>query len=316
MRAKSPRAGSSTTRMIAPRPVLVFIWETALGGMLGKSPENNKTMGSAMSGHLADFSGDIPLNYDRGMGPIIFAGYAADMTQRAAGMSPSRVLETAAGSGIVTRALRDALPSQAHLTATDLNPGMLAIAREKFRTGDAVAFQQADASALPFPDASFDTMICQFGMMFFPDKDQGYQEAHRVLTSGGRYLFSVWDAHRHNTYGRIVHEVVSDFFSVDPPRFWEVPFGHHQIDPIKESLLAAGFDGIAVSVVRRHQPVADFSAFAGGCVFGNPVFDQIRQRGGKPSEVHQAVAAAMREEFGDEPAMISLQALMFEARKT
>ena len=269
-----------------------------------------------MSGNQADFSGDIPLNYDRGLGPILFAGYAADVANRVASSGAgSRVLETAAGSGIVTRALRDALPTYAHLTATDLNPDMLAIAREKFRAGETVAFQQADATALPFPDGSFDTMICQFGVMFFPDKDQGHREAHRVLASGGRYLFSVWDAHRHNAFGRITHEVIGSFFPDDPPRFYEVPFGYHLIDPIKELLLAAGFGRIDVSVVRRDSVVTDFATFAGGCVFGNPVFDQIRQRGAKPSEVHEAVAAAMREEFGGEPAVVPLQAIMFEARK-
>jgi SAM-dependent methyltransferase len=270
-----------------------------------------------MSGNLADFSGDIPRHYDSGLGPVIFAGYAADMAQRAAiGGTASRVLETAAGSGIVTRALRDALPARAHLFATDLNPGMLDVARAKFRTGEDVAFQAADAMDLPFFDGSFDTMICQFGVMFYPDKDKGYREAHRVLTRGGRYLFSVWDAHRHNAFGRIAHEVIGGYFPADPPRFYEVPFGYYLIDPIKESLLAAGFGGINVSVVQQRRPVADFSSFARGFIFGSPVFDQIRQRGGAtPSEVQDAVAAAMRREFGGEPGVVSMQAIIFEARK-
>lgn len=270
-----------------------------------------------MSGNLADFSGDIPGNYDRGLGPIIFAGYAADMARRAAsGGIPSRVLETAAGSGIVTRALRDILPASTHVTATDLNSAMLDIARAKFGADEDVVFQSADATALPFPDESFDMAICQFGVMFYPDKDKGYREAHRVLTRGGRYLFSVWDAHRHNPYGRIVHEVIGGFFPVDPPRFFEVPFGYHLIDPIKESLLAAGFGEIKVSVDQQHRRVADFSSFARGFVFGSPAFDQIRQRNGaEPSEVQEAVAAAMRREFGGEPGLVSMQAIMFEARK-
>ncbi len=270
-----------------------------------------------MSGNLADFSGDIPRNYDNGLGPILFAGYAADMARRAAsGGKATRVLETAAGSGIVTRALRDALPADTHLIATDLNPGMLDVARAKFRPEEAVEFHQSDATALPFPDGSFDAVVCQFGVMFFPDKDKGHREARRVLTSRGRYLFSVWDAHRHNAFGRIVHETIGSFFQDDPPRFYEVPFGYHRIDPIKESLLAAGFDGIEVSVVRQRRQVADFAALARGTVFGNPVFDQIRQRGGaEPSKVQEAVAAAMRKEFGGDSAEISLQAIVFEARK-
>jgi len=271
-----------------------------------------------MSGNQADFSGDIPRNYDHDLGPIIFSGYAADIAHRAAlGATPSRVLETAAGSGIVTRALRDALPSGAHLTSTDLNAPMLDIARAKFRADESVVFQSADAMDLPFPDGSFDTMICQFGVMFYPDKDKGYREAHRVLAPSGRYLFSVWDAHRYNPYGRIVHEVIGSFFPVDPPRFFEVPFGYHRIDPIKESLLAAGFSEIKVSVDQKHRPVTDFSSFARGFVFGSPVFDQIRQRGGAaPSEVQEAVTAAMRRELGSEPAVVSMQAVVFEARKS
>ena len=269
-----------------------------------------------MSGNLADFSGDIPQNYDSGMGPIIFAGYAAEIAQRIASHEPSCVLETAAGTGVVTRALRDALPAGAKLTATDLNVDMLEIARAKFRSNEQVAFQPADATALPFPDASFDAVICQFGVMFFPDKDKSYREVHRVLAPGGRYMFSVWDAHRHNPFGRIAHEVIGSFFPTDPPKFYEVPFSYSLIDPIKESLIAAGLEQIVVSVVRQHRSVADFSVFARGVVFGNPVFDQIRQRGGvKPAQVQEAVATAMRREFGGEPGVMPIQAIVFEARK-
>jgi ubiquinone/menaquinone biosynthesis C-methylase UbiE len=271
-----------------------------------------------MSGRQAEFIGEIPQNYDSGLGPVLFAGYAVDMARRAAslGGTPARVLETAAGSGILTRRLRDALPARAHLTATDLNAPMLEVARTKFRADEDVVFQTADATALPFPDGSFDTVVCQFGVMFYPNKDQGYREAHRVLAPGGRYLFSVWDSHRHNPFGRIAHEVIGSFFPADPPSFYEVPFSYHVIDPIKESLLVAGFGEIKVSVDRLHRPVADFAAFARGIVFGNPVFDQIRQRGGAaPSEVQQAIATAMRQEFGGEPAVVPLQAIVFESRK-
>ena len=116
---------------------------------------------------------------------------------------------------------------------------MLEIARAKFRPGEQVEFQPADATALPFPDGSFDAVVCQFGVMFFPDKDKSYREALRVLAPGGHYLFSVWDSHRHNPFGRIAHEVAGTFFPSDPPQFYKVPFSCHQIDPIKEALIAA-----------------------------------------------------------------------------
>ena len=142
-----------------------------------------------MSDRAADFTGSIPTFYDHGLGPVFFTDFAEDIARRAAESAPMRVLETAAGTGIVTRRLRDLLPREAHLIATDLNPPMLEVARQKFRPDEAVEFQPADAAALPFPDASFDTIVCQFGVMFFPDKDKGYREAHRVLVGGGRYLF-------------------------------------------------------------------------------------------------------------------------------
>jgi SAM-dependent methyltransferase len=224
-------------------------------------------------------------------------------------------LETAAGTGIVTRAMRDAIPISAHLTATDLNGDMLTIARTKFRSEELVDFKPADAAALPFTDGSFDTVVCQFGVMFFPDKDKSYREVYRVLAPGGRYLFNVWDAHRYNSFGRIAHEVIGSFFASDPPTFYGVPFSYHLIDPIKEALLAAGFGGIEISVVRLQGPVADFRAFARGIVFGNPVFDQIRQRGGEPARIQEAVAIALKQELGDEPCVTPLQAIVFEARK-
>ena len=123
--------------------------------------------------------------------PIVFVDFATDIAHRAAAWSPARVLETAAGTGVVTRQLRDLLPASAHLTATDLNPPMLEIARAKFRPDEQVDFRPADATALPFPDGNFDAVVCQFGVMFFPDKDKSYREIHRVLAPGGRYLFNV-----------------------------------------------------------------------------------------------------------------------------
>ena len=170
-----------------------------------------------MRDRAGDFIGSIPAFYDHGLGPVFFAEFADDIARRVAATAPTRVLEIAAGTGIVTRRLRDVLSREAHLTATDLNPPMLEVARAKFNRDEMVEFQPADANALPFPDASFDTIVCQFGVMFFPDKDKGYREAYRVLMGGGRYLFSVWDSHRHNPIGRLITEILAGLFPHDPP---------------------------------------------------------------------------------------------------
>jgi SAM-dependent methyltransferase len=269
-----------------------------------------------MSNDSASFVGSIPQYYDQGLGPLIFADYAADMAQRAAAGDPARVLETAAGTGIVTRKLRDVLPVDARLTATDLNPPMLEIARAKFRAGEQVEFQPADATALPFADASFEAVVCQFGLMFFPDKPKSFAEVFRVLAAGGRYLFSVWDSHRYNPFGRITHEVAGRFFPTDPPQFYNVPFSCHQVDPIKESLLAAGFGDINVAVLGRQKAIPDVANFARAAVHGNPLIDQIHARGGvEPDQIVGALAQEFRREFGADPARMPLQAIMFTAVK-
>lgn len=265
-------------------------------------------------GSDAGFVGDIPTQYDRGLGPVIFEGYAADLARRVAAHAPSRVLEIAAGTGILTRHLRALLPGTAQLTATDLNPPMLSVAQAKFRpAGERIEFRPADATALPFPDGAFDAIACQFGAMFFPDKPQSYREARRVLAPGGRYLFSVWDSHRYNAFGRITHEIVTRLFPSDPPAFYRTPFGYHEIDPIKEALIEAGFAPLGITVVPSRASVADLPGFVQGLVYGNPVVDQIRARGGEPDRVVAELKEAIGAEIRAGQGMLSLQAIVFEA---
>ncbi|HVX99166.1 MAG TPA: methyltransferase domain-containing protein [Pseudorhodoplanes sp.] len=266
-------------------------------------------------GNDAAFVGNIPLNYDQGLGPVIFADYAADIAQRAAALKPARVLETAAGTGIVSRALRDALPASAHLVSTDLNPPMLEVARGKFRPGEQIDFQRADAMALPFGEASFDVVVCQFGIMFYPDRDKSHREVHRVLRPGGTYLFNVWGSLADNAYGRIAHENVRRFFPADPPQFYQVPFSCHDTGPIKEGLARAGFVDVAEDEMSMIKDIADINAFARGLVYGNPMIDQITQRGTiDPKDVFDALLATLRQEFGN-PGRMSLKTFLLSARK-
>jgi ubiquinone/menaquinone biosynthesis C-methylase UbiE len=284
--------------------------------LCGRAPCSHHDRSFIVQDNAAGFTGNIPEHYDHGLGPMIFVDYAEDMAQRVATPTPARVLETAAGTGIVTRKLRDVLPSGVRLTATDLNAPMLEIARTKFRPDEEVEFQPADAMALPFADVSFDAVVCQFGVMFFPDKDKSYREVHRVLAPGGWYLFSVWDAHRYNPFGRIADEVPRRFFPSDPPQFYRVPFSYHQIDPIKESIIAAGFTNFSAAVVTREKEIPDAASFARGLVYGNPLIDQIRARGSvEPERIVEAVLQELRREFGADPGRMPLQAIMFSAKK-
>jgi SAM-dependent methyltransferase len=262
----------------------------------------------------ARFTGEIPDHYDRALGPVIFADYAADIARRAAASSPARVLETAAGTGIVTRQLRDLLPVGSRLTATDLNEAMLDIARAKFRPGEQVAFMRADATELPFSKAAFDAVVCQYGVMFFPDKPRSYREVRRVLAHNGHYVFNVWDSHAHNAFGRLAHETTASLYPDDPPQFFQVPYGYHGIDAIKASLMDAGFTNIRASVVRFEKEVADPALFARGLVCGTPLIDQVRTRAGAdPERLIEALSNAFIHELGLGERPMQMQAIVFEA---
>jgi SAM-dependent methyltransferase len=264
----------------------------------------------------AHFAGTIPENYDSRLGPHLFVDFAADLARRVAAAKPGRVLEIAAGTGIVTRMLRDALPGSTRLVASDLNAPMLAIARQKFSADERIEFHPADATALPFVDGAFDAIVCQFGVMFFPDKDRAYREAYRVLGCGGHYHFNVWDSFDFNSFARISHDTVGGFFNGDAPAFFTVPFGYHRIDEIKSSLLGAGFTDIAVHVLKIDKKITTAQQFAEGLILGNPIIEEIHARGKTDSApIIAAVAEALQSAFGKDPGRMPLQAIVFSALK-
>ncbi|KAF0192208.1 MAG: type 11 methyltransferase [Gammaproteobacteria bacterium] len=267
-----------------------------------------------MSKQFAQFTGDIPENYHRGLGPHLFMDYGRDIARRAAALQPRRLLELAAGTGIVTQLLRDAL-ADTQITATDLNPAMLDVARRNLGDAANIRWQPADAMALPFDDNVFDAVVCQFGVMFFPDKDLAYREVYRTLAPGGRYLFNAWDSFEHNPFARVAHETISGFFSAEPPGFYHVPFSYHRVDEIAASLAAAAFTDVAMEVVTIDKEISRIDDFSRGLVYGNPVIDEIRNRADvAPDVVMAAISAALHREFGAERRM-SLQAIVASAAK-
>ena len=188
-------------------------------------------------------------------------------------------------------------------------------ARSKFRPGERVEFTPADATALPFADREFDVVVCQFGVMFYPDKDKAYRETFRVLAPGGRYVFSVWDSFRHNPFAAIAHETLGRLFPQDPPQFMRTPFSY-PFEPIKESLIDAGFADIAAVVLKIDKVVPDVDVFAHGSVYGSPNVDQIRARGTvHPDEVVAALADGLRRAFGPEPVRMPLQSITLTAAR-
>ena len=263
---------------------------------------------------MASYAGDVTLPYDRDLGPVLFQPYAIDIARRATQRSVRHLLEIAAGTGVVTRQLRDALPKNALLTAIDISDSMMDVARAKFRPHEQVTFQIADAVSLPFNNGAFDAVVCQFGVMFF-DKESAFREVHRTLRQGGRYLFSVWDSRRYNPFASLSFEVLKQFFPLNPPGFLELPVSCFEIDPIKEALIRSGFDRIVISVQRREYDIMDVSAFARGLVF-SPLIEEIREYGGvEPEKIVEALAEALAREYGSNPTRYPMQPILFEAEK-
>jgi SAM-dependent methyltransferase len=263
--------------------------------------------------NVVAFTGDVPRNYDQGMGPVVFEPYALDLITHLRLQPGMKILELAAGTGRVTRHLAENLPADARLTATDLNADMLAVAQSKI-DDPRVSWQVANAMELPFPDASFDLAVCQFGVMFFPDKVQAFREARRVLKSGSSYVLSVWRSLEDNPWTQATMDTTARLFPEDPPGFMAIPFAYHDADRIRHDLSEAGFTKIDIH--RRDLalicPTAE--ALSHGMVSGTPLGNSIRERGIEDlGPVIRAVTVSLSEKFGTQPLVATMSAWVIEA---
>jgi ubiquinone/menaquinone biosynthesis C-methylase UbiE len=254
-----------------------------------------------MTGADKVFAGGMPAIYEKLFVPMIFEPYAREMAERIAMSAPCDVLEIAAGTGVLTRAMASRLGAEARIVATDLNQPMLDLAIANQGVDNRITWKQADGLALPFDNQTFDIVACQFGVMFFPDRIAGYREARRVLKPNGRYLFNVWDAIQNNAFVMTVAKTLTEMFPDDPPRFMErTPHGYHDLSVITADLRAAGFSSVqteTIDCVSRAKSALD--AATAYCQ-GNPLAVEIEARApGKLPDVTEAVAKALRLRFGD-----------------
>ncbi|GAB3260293.1 class I SAM-dependent methyltransferase [Chitinimonas naiadis] len=225
------------------------------------------------------FAGSIPERYDTLMVPLIFEVYAADLAARVAALAPGSVLETAAGSGVVTRALAPRLGPDTRYVVTDLNQPMLDHAASRQAADSRIEWRQADALHLPFEAAVFDIVCCQFGAMFFPDRVAGYAEARRVLRPGGRFVFSVWDRIEENAFAEAVTQAVAEVFPDDPPQFLaRTPHGYHDIALIREDLERAGFADIVIETREAVSRAPSARDVATAYCQGTPLRSEIEAR--------------------------------------
>lgn len=257
------------------------------------------------------FSGSIAALYDRILVPMLFRPYAEDLARRIAATAPTAILETAAGTGILAEAIVRAVPG-ATLMATDLNQAMLDVAAARI-AAPLVGFQQADALALPFPEASFDVVACQFGAMFFPARVLAYREARRVLRPGGRFLFSVWDRIEANPATDRAARAVAALFPDDPPDFFaRVPFGCHDKAAVEADLRAAGFGRIEAETVALRSRIGSAREAAAGLCQGTPLRSEIAVRGSLEAAT-EAAAAALAPLVGSDGLDAPMSAHVFSA---
>ena len=261
------------------------------------------------------FAGSIPENYDRYMVPLIFEPFAADLAQRAASMSPGAVLETAAGTGVVTRALAPKLSPGASYVVTDLNQPMLDYAASRQAPDSRIEWRQANAMALPFENAAFDCVCCQFGAMFFPDRSSAYSEAKRVLKPGGLSLFTVWDRIEENVFANDVTNALAKIFPNDPPRFLaRTPHGYHDTALIRRELEDAGFSRVVIETraeqSRASSPRVPAVAYCQGTVLRNEI--EARDAGALEAATDYA-ASAIADRHGRGDVVAKIQAHVIAA---
>ena len=251
----------------------------------------------------------MPAAYERWLVPTVFHPFAVDLTRRIAASAPARILELAAGSGVLTHELVAAMPS-AIVTATDLNEAMVALGATR---EPSATWQAADATTLPFDDASFDAVACQFGVMFFPDRPAAFREAGHVLGPDGRLHFNVWAALSEHVFQSALVDALELLFPGDAPTFMvSVVHGYADPDAIQADMSAAGLRCLSIESVELIGEAVSVADVAAGYCTGTPLRAALEARGDL-TQLTNAVAQAMVTRLGAGPVDGSMAALVVEA---
>lgn len=263
---------------------------------------------------FTEFTGSVPFNYDQYLGPLFFEPYAADLAERLKGRTYRRVLELACGTGRLTRYLAELTRDEGQLYATDLNPDMLQMAKEKADNG-LIQWSVVDAQDIPFEPGYFDLVVCQFGVMFFNDKPRAFADIHRVLQPGGTFLFNTWDHFGYNAASRISHQVLTEVLTPDPPDFLaRGPYSFFDPAQIRQLLEEAGFTGITIDIVAKIGEVTSAGQVAAGFVDGSPLTGYLNERGAPKEEIKRRITEAVESEYKNN--LLPMQALVCSAQKS
>ncbi len=261
------------------------------------------------------FSGSIPANYDDHLGPLFFEPFARHLIERIVPFGAKDVLELACGTGRLTRHLADRHPERTRIVATDVNPAMLAHAKALI-TDREITWEAVDAVSLPYPAASFDLVVAQFGVMFYSDRITAYKEALRVLRPGGRLLFTCWNALEMNPAAHITQKVIAAQFPLDTPAFYTVPFAYHDRAVIREEVLLAGFERVHLEEANLKGEAVTAEAAAKGLLEGSPIHTAIMDRDAFAlPAMREALTEQLKARFGAKDLRVPLNAWVVEASK-
>jgi ubiquinone/menaquinone biosynthesis C-methylase UbiE len=270
---------------------------------------------NTISSPVIDFSGSIPHHYEECLGPMFFEPYAIEVAKRINPSSVRVALELACGTGRVTRHLRNVIPSNAKLIASDISPDMLAVAKEKLQSSN-IDWRIIDAQDLPFDDSSIDVVVCCFGYMLVPDKPKAFAEAYRVLRPGGMLLFATWDKLEHNAASYVYRTVAKKYLEEPIPEIYKLPFSMNEDADIKKDLQQAGFSKIIIERVDKISASPSAKEAANGLAQGGSIYNEIMKR--NPAwieEIKETVEKQLAEKFGASPMNAPMRALITQASK-
>jgi len=261
------------------------------------------------------YSGSIPENYDKYLGPLFFEPYAIEVGTRIAALRPLAVLELACGTGRVTKHLLAACAPGGKVIATDINPAMLSEARRNVPSST-IEWNTVDAVALPYADASFDAIVCQFGVMFLSNRVKAYSEAHRVLKPGGTLLVSSWDALEFNPIEQLTDALLHEFFPEDTPQFYSIPFAYNNESVMRRELQQSGFSDISIERVKLEGSGSSPEDAAIGLLEGIPVVGEILARDPTALPImEKRLASDIAARFGRGKIVAPMQAWFITARR-